>query len=301
MSHMRTAFILLAAVAFLIPLAFAHSAGVPGVQFKVPITLTNTTESHIVFIGVSGDGTNPPGTIQDNTIGADTDPSFGDYTDTLAPPPSPAPYNFDWRILTIPGRVSTYPIGLSGGVYADFRGFTSTTQVDSFKINMTGDFLDSFDTQISWPSGLNALGTSWVIKPQSGTPWPLTNMLTSTSVTIPAGTANPINAIIIKTGLVLGVQPETSPRPTTFSLLQNYPNPFNPTTEIQFSVAKSGRATLHVYNLLGQVVATLFDGVAETGKFYHVTVDGGHLASGMYLYRLTSADRSDIRKMLLVK
>lgn len=89
--------------------------------------------------------------------------------------------------------------------------------------------------------------------------------------------------------------------PKEFALKQNYPNPFNPTTEIKFSVEATGRATLEIYNLLGQKVATLFDDVAEAGQYHRVHVDASSFASGMYIYRLQSGNRSDLKKMLLLR
>ncbi len=171
------------------------------VQFKVPITLTNGSESRIVWIGVSGDGPNPPGTLVDNTIGVDTDPGFGIYQEALAPPPPPPPFSFDVRITTIPGRVSTFPTGLAGGVFQDYRGFFNTNQIDSFKIVISGEDTDNNPTTISWPSNLNLNATIWTIKPQTGTQWPTTNMLTSGSVQIPPGATR--NIIIIKTGAIM--------------------------------------------------------------------------------------------------
>jgi hypothetical protein len=89
--------------------------------------------------------------------------------------------------------------------------------------------------------------------------------------------------------------------PREFALMQNYPNPFNPSTEVKFSVATTGHATLDVYNMLGQKVATLFNGVAEAGKYYGVKFDATQLASGTYMYRLQSADKSELKKMMLVR
>ncbi|GEM_PF-3000966 len=89
--------------------------------------------------------------------------------------------------------------------------------------------------------------------------------------------------------------------PAAFNLEQNYPNPFNPTTEIKFSVAENGRATLKVFNILGQTVATLFDDVAEAGQYYKVKFDGSQLASGVYFYRLQSGQQSAMKKLLLLK
>ncbi len=89
--------------------------------------------------------------------------------------------------------------------------------------------------------------------------------------------------------------------PDAFSLLQNYPNPFNPSTEIQFSVAEKGQATLEVFNILGQKVATLFDDVAEAGQYYKVQFNAASVASGVYLYRLQSAGQAEVRRLLLLR
>lgn len=88
--------------------------------------------------------------------------------------------------------------------------------------------------------------------------------------------------------------------PRTYTLSQNYPNPFNPTTNIVYTVPKSGQVTLKVYNILGQQVATLFQGFQNTGK-YIATFDAAKLASGVYLYRLQAGNTTLTKKMLLMK
>ena len=89
--------------------------------------------------------------------------------------------------------------------------------------------------------------------------------------------------------------------PIEFKLHQNYPNPFNPSTEIKFSVEATGRATVRIYSITGQEVATLFDDVAEAGQYYRVRLDGSSLATGVYFYRLESSKKSDLKKMMLLK
>jgi hypothetical protein len=89
--------------------------------------------------------------------------------------------------------------------------------------------------------------------------------------------------------------------PLEFALFQNYPNPFNPSTEIKFSVEKTAWTTLHLYNILGQSIATLFDDIAEARKYHRVKVDGANLASGLYVYKLQSGVKIQIKKMLLLK
>ncbi len=89
--------------------------------------------------------------------------------------------------------------------------------------------------------------------------------------------------------------------PAKFALMQNYPNPFNPTTEIRFTVDKTAHAVLEVYNILGQRVATLFDGVANAGTLYTMNLNADHLSSGVYFYRLSNQNKTSTKKMMLLK
>lgn len=99
-------------------------------------------------------------------------------------------------------------------------------------------------------------------------------------------------------------QPETA-TPETFALQQNYPNPFNPETRIQYTIAQAGEVELSVFNLLGQRVATLVDGVQESGS-YSVTWNGlddhgRRVASGVYVYRLVAGEQTLTRKMVMLR
>jgi hypothetical protein len=89
-------------------------------------------------------------------------------------------------------------------------------------------------------------------------------------------------------------------RPQDFLLEQNYPNPFNPTTTIRYGLPQRSLVTLAVYNTLGQEVATLVNGEKEAG-YHEVVFDASGLASGVYLYRLTTGSFSEMRKVLLLK
>ena len=101
---------------------------------------------------------------------------------------------------------------------------------------------------------------------------------------------------------------KTSPvLPAVFVLHQNYPNPFNPTTNIEFRIADLGFVTLKVYNVLGQEVATLVNGMKRPGD-YTVRFNGTGLASGVYFYRLSASSVSGTTtgytkavKMILLK
>jgi hypothetical protein len=88
--------------------------------------------------------------------------------------------------------------------------------------------------------------------------------------------------------------------PGTLALAQNYPNPFNPSTRIDFQVAVGGPVTLRIFDLLGREIATLVDQELAAGS-HSRTFDAATLASGIYVYRLTSGGRSETRKMALVR
>lgn len=94
---------------------------------------------------------------------------------------------------------------------------------------------------------------------------------------------------------------EQSEEPRGFMLAQNHPNPFNPFTEIMFSVGTQGRATLDVFNMLGQHLSTLFDNDVEPGQFYRVSFDGTGVASGVYFYRLQSGNTVAVKRLMVLK
>jgi len=83
-------------------------------------------------------------------------------------------------------------------------------------------------------------------------------------------------------------------------LEQNSPNPFNGQTRIGFRVPGSGVVTLAVFDLLGHEVATLVNRQMAGGD-YTTTFDSGALASGIYLYRLTSGSSVSTKRMVLVR
>jgi len=102
-------------------------------------------------------------------------------------------------------------------------------------------------------------------------------------------------------GIVSGIEPKPGGTvPSEYELSQNYPNPFNPTTQIDFSVPVSGFVSLKVYNSLGQVVATIFEGHQQAGA-YTVTFDGSGLSSGVYLYQLQSGSVALTQKLVILK
>ena len=95
-----------------------------------------------------------------------------------------------------------------------------------------------------------------------------------------------------------------------FSLDQNYPNPFNPTTTISFSIGKTAKVSVVLFDMAGREVATLVHDVKDAGR-YSVewdgrTSSGSSAASGTYLYRMIASSNNgtttvETKKMTLLK
>ena len=77
------------------------------------------------------------------------------------------------------------------------------------------------------------------------------------------------------------------------------PNPFSAETDLSFSLPRAGAVSLRVYNVAGQLVATLFEGEGEAGV-RHVTFRAGNLPAGMYFTRLQLGHEQVVRSVLLV-
>ncbi len=88
---------------------------------------------------------------------------------------------------------------------------------------------------------------------------------------------------------------------TPLLLNQNYPNPFNPRTQINFAVKEKCNLKLIVYDLLGNEVATLFNGEVLPNIIYKSEFDGSNLSSGIYFYQLITPSKIEVKKMLLIK
>lgn len=93
---------------------------------------------------------------------------------------------------------------------------------------------------------------------------------------------------------------ESDGLPAIFTLHQNYPNPFNPSTKITYTLNKSSKLKLEVFDLLGRKVATLVDDWKHAGE-YAISFDGSGLASGIYMMKLSSRDQTVSKKMMIIK
>jgi hypothetical protein len=107
------------------------------------------------------------------------------------------------------------------------------------------------------------------------------------SVTVQEGSA--ADGVDIQTGL-----------PDDFELSQNYPNPFNPATVIRYTLPKTARVQVTIYNLLGQEMEKLVNEKQNAG-YYQVAWNGKNMASGVYFYHISAGSFVKTKKMLLLK
>ncbi|MBU1355355.1 MAG: M28 family peptidase [Candidatus Edwardsbacteria bacterium] len=108
-------------------------------------------------------------------------------------------------------------------------------------------------------------------------------------------------------GEVNGVygKPETENRITAMHLFQNAPNPFNKQTSIKYQLPKAGRVRLNIYNIAGQLVKTLVNKDQPAGS-YTLSWDrkdnhNKQVSAGVYIYYLSTGDKSQSRKMIVLK
>jgi hypothetical protein len=158
----------------------------------------------------------------------------------------------------------------------------------------------------------SAEGFKWKIWHQADA-----HVYSATATYVPAGSlggvvtdsgryvTNGISALSSLIGSLTDVEHDAIP--ATFRLLQNYPNPFNPTTSIGYSVGvdsrqplAAARVRLAVYDLLGREVAVLVDEAKQPG-YYTVQFDAAHLASGIYMYRLTAGEFVAVKRLTLLR
>jgi len=93
--------------------------------------------------------------------------------------------------------------------------------------------------------------------------------------------------------------------PSGYGISANYPNPFNPTTTIEFQLPENSHVKINVFNLRGEIVATLIDRQMNAGSYFAnwngLNSIGSPVPSGVYLYRIVAGDFTQTRKMILLK
>ena len=114
----------------------------------------------------------------------------------------------------------------------------------------------------------------------------------------PNGESLPTNSVIL---VVKGTSTDDDYAiPINTELIGNYPNPFNPETTITFALANAGYVSIHIYNVRGQKIVTLFEGFKDAG-LHSINWKSEQHSSGIYLYMMKTDDYTNTKKMMLMK
>jgi photosystem II stability/assembly factor-like uncharacterized protein len=219
-----------------------------------------------------------------------------------------------------PTRINVNPYN-SKEVYVSFGGFgtahilKSTNAGNSWQ-NITGNLPDIPTHSVCIDPVYNNIyvgndlgvyvttngGTNWY-EYRTGMPYAIVNDITIVNLSRKLRIATHGNGIwerkLISSPVV--IQNQITKTPTEYKLYQNYPNPFNPVTNIRYAIPKSGFISLKVYDILGKEVGLYINEFQQAGE-YNIYFDGSRLASGMYIYRLSSGGKTlAVKKMILAK
>ncbi|MCB9088156.1 MAG: T9SS type A sorting domain-containing protein [Calditrichae bacterium] len=199
---------------------------------------------------------------------------------------------------------ATIMTALAGGVEAIVSGVTATvTLEDESSYGFNGTTAQNTSTRMpATVSDLFINNTAGVTLSQETTINGVLHLMAGVfNNTIPF-TLGPSGTISYEGGslLITGIESNTFNVPASFFVAQNYPNPFNPTTTIRFGTPAALQVTAKVFNLLGQEVATLFEGRLQAGE-HELTFDAAKLSSGVYIYRIQAGDKVSMKRMVLLK
>jgi hypothetical protein len=227
-------------------------------------------------------------TIRDSRGGAQTlyfgtDPKNSIHLPMYALPPQPPTGAFDARFESTEGgtMVKTHDAAIRDRVE-----FPIAIQTSAYPITVEWTIVN---------------GGSYELADGSGNPKMSTRVLTGKGTADVAGSA--IQRMVLRVTGSTGI-------PGEFALNQNYPNPFNPTTAIRYQLPVDSKVTLKIFNVLGQEVSTLVDGLEKAGyksvQWDARTGRGATAASGVYFARLDAKGAngesfSQVRKLILMK
>jgi len=193
--------------------------------------------------------------------------------------------------------------------FANAIPVTKVINVSNFEFTPQNEFAETGDTiKWVWVSGFHTTTSSTI--PQGAASWDaLIDPSNLSFIYVPTvtGTYNYVctpHAGMGMTGTIT-VTPKTgikeiSGPANTFALSQNYPNPFNPVTQIRFSIPAAGFVNLSVFDFTGRKVTELINALVPSGE-YSVDFSGAGLSSGVYFYRLTAGNFTEVKKMTLLK
>jgi hypothetical protein len=88
--------------------------------------------------------------------------------------------------------------------------------------------------------------------------------------------------------------------PTKYPLKHSYPNPFNPITNISYNLSKDTKVVLEIYNINGELITTLFNGIKTAGN-HSIEWNAKFFQSGIYFVKFSANEIIQVQKLMLLK
>jgi len=114
------------------------------------------------------------------------------------------------------------------------------------------------------------------------------------------GFVSGMNGFAARYNAVTGIEDDNVLIPSDLAVSQNYPNPFNASTAINYTLSRSAKVDIEIFDLQGRSVEHISSGEQTPGS-YQINWNGNKYTSGTYFYRIAAGDRSETRKMTLLK
>lgn len=286
------------------PLVDVPLAGVPlDVQVSkldntLLLTVTVTLENGFTYIGIVR-GVEDPAQFAPNPDGRNIalDTTWTPSGRASSTVPGEVQFAFAHGVTDAP----TVDLRISGGnvladnlAYGDLSGYVSL-QPAVYVMDVTDQtgntVLAQFDVD------LTAYADSAMIMFMSGFMDPSQNQ---NGAELGLFAALPSGTVIEFPKILVGLDGQDKQVVRDFELSQNYPNPFNPSTTISFALPHAEQVTLEVFNITGQLVATLVNGQMSAGV-HQVQFDAVNLPSGIYFYRLNAGTFQAMKRMVLIR
>lgn len=181
-------------------------------------------------------------------------------------------------------------------VYIGLFNYSERSNVSKQESNSSGNVYVTSDAGITWVQINDGLPANPPVSALA------LKMISETSCQLYAGLFNDTTngAGVYKLDITVGVEEINSQIPSEYLLEQNYPNPFNPSTTIQFAIPQQSYVQLEIFNTLGEKVSTLVSEELNAGNYkYEWNAEG--LPSGIYLYRFSTENFVQTKKLLLMK
>ncbi|RJP63745.1 MAG: T9SS C-terminal target domain-containing protein [Ignavibacteriales bacterium] len=217
---------------------------------------------------------------------------YSDITQGVAAPPSPyffpvSPADGAVVVLTDSSQQFTATWTKSVDLNGDALIYQfSLLKTPAFNSPALNDSIYTFDGKkvLGWMAGKDTLVTRWTVKTK-GSESAIVTSVDTFDITFVNDIATGVEKYI----------------PKEFFVNQNYPNPFNPTTTIKFGIPQDAVVDLRIYNILGEETAVIFSNEYMKAGVYQAPFNASDLASGTYIYRLTTGNKIISKKMLFLK